>query len=77
MLAVERRLKGEDLKEEDMEKVMCDEYRQLNFSHMKKFESDSAVLLFTGVCYNCGKSGHCTMTVKRRMMVKEPRKKSF
>jgi hypothetical protein len=35
------------------------------------------VLLFTVVYYNCRKSGIVEMAVKRRMMVKEPRKQSF
>jgi hypothetical protein len=56
---------------------MCEEYRKLNCAYMKKIESDSEILLFTGVCYNCGKSGHCANDCKRRMMVKEPRKQSF
>jgi hypothetical protein len=58
ILAEERRLKGEDLTVEDMEKAMCEENRQLNCACMKKIELDSELLLFTGVCYNCGKSGH-------------------
>jgi hypothetical protein len=57
ILAVERRLKRKDLTVEDMEKAMCKEYRQSDRAYMKKIESDSEVLLFTGVCYNCGKSG--------------------
>jgi hypothetical protein len=33
---------------------------------MKKIESDSEVLLFTGVCYNCGKSGHRANDCKKK-----------
>jgi hypothetical protein len=33
---------------------------------MKKIESDSEVLLFTGVCYNCGKSGHHANYCKKK-----------
>jgi hypothetical protein len=33
---------------------------------MKKIESDSDVLLFTGVCYNCGKSGYCANDCKKK-----------
>jgi hypothetical protein len=33
---------------------------------MKKIESESEVLLFTGVCYNCGKSGHCANDCKKK-----------
>jgi hypothetical protein len=49
---------------EDMKKAMCEEYWQLNFANTKKIESDSEVLLFTGVCCNCGKSGIVQMPVK-------------
>jgi hypothetical protein len=49
-----------------MEKAMCEEYRQLNCAYMKKIESDSEVLLFTGVCYNCGKSGHRANDCKKK-----------
>jgi hypothetical protein len=50
---------------EDMERAMCEEYRQLSCAYMKKIESDSEVILFTGVCYNCGKSWHCANDCKR------------
>jgi hypothetical protein len=33
---------------------------------MRKIESDSEVLWFTGVCYDCGKSGHCTNKCKMK-----------
>jgi hypothetical protein len=66
ILAVERRLKVEDLTAEDMEKAICEDYRQLKHAYMKKIESDSEVLMFTGVCYNCGKSGHCANDCKKK-----------
>jgi hypothetical protein len=59
-------LKGEDLTVEDMEKAMCEEYRKLKYAYMKNIESDSEVLMFTGVCYNCGKSGHCANDCKKK-----------
>jgi hypothetical protein len=51
---------------EDMEKSMCEEYRQLNHACMKNIESESGVLLFTGVCYNCGKPWHCANNFKKK-----------
>jgi hypothetical protein len=58
ILLVERRMKGEDLTVEDLERVMCEEYRQLNQAYTKKVVDNSETLLFLGACYNCGKSGH-------------------
>jgi hypothetical protein len=77
ILAVERRLKGEDLTVEDMEKAMCEEYRQLNHAYTKKIESDSEVLLFTGVCYNCGKSGHRANDCKKKTDYQGTKKAKF
>jgi hypothetical protein len=58
ILLVERRMKGEDLTVEDLERVMCEEYRQLNQAYTKKVVDNSETFLFLGACYNCGKSGH-------------------
>jgi hypothetical protein len=49
-----------------MEKAMCEEYRKLHRAYMKKIESDSEVLLFPGVYYNCGKSGHRANDFKKK-----------
>jgi hypothetical protein len=51
-------VKGEYLIVEDMDKVMFEEYRIFNRAYTKTIKSESAVLLFTGFFYNCGKSGH-------------------
>jgi hypothetical protein len=77
ILAVERRLKGEDLTVEDMKKAMCEEYRQSKRTYMKKIDSDSEVLLFTGVCYNCGKSGHCANDCKKKNDCQGTKKAKF
>jgi hypothetical protein len=45
---------------------MCEEYRQLNRVYTKKVEAESEVLLSIGVCYNCGKSGHCANDYKKK-----------
>jgi gag-polypeptide of LTR copia-type/Zinc knuckle len=58
ILSVERRMKGEDLTVEDLERAMYEEYRQLYQAYHKKVEDNSETLLFLGVCYHCGKSGH-------------------
>jgi hypothetical protein len=39
ILSVERRMKGEDLTVEDLERAMCEEYRQLNWAYNKKVEN--------------------------------------
>jgi hypothetical protein len=62
---------------EDTEKTMCEEYRQLNHAYTKKIESDSEVLLFTGVCYNCGKSGNCANECKKKNDVQGTKKANF
>jgi hypothetical protein len=60
---------------EDMEKAMCEEYRQLNCVYTKKIESDSEVLLLTGVCYNCGK--YCANDCKKKNDVQGTKKVKF
>jgi hypothetical protein len=44
ILSVERRMKGEDLTVEDLERAMCEEYRQLNRACNKKVEDNSETL---------------------------------
>jgi gag-polypeptide of LTR copia-type len=39
ILSVERRMNGEDLTVEDLERAMCEEYRQLNWAYNKKVEN--------------------------------------
>jgi hypothetical protein len=70
-------VKGEDVTVEDMEKAICEEYRQLNCAYMKKIESDSEVLLFTVVCYDCGKSGHCANDCKKKNDAQGTKKAKF
>jgi hypothetical protein len=62
---------------EHMEKAICQEYRQLNCIYKKRIESDSEVLLFTGLCYNFGKSGHCTNDFKKKNYGQRIKKEKF
>jgi hypothetical protein len=58
-------------------KAMCEEYRQISCAYTKKIESESEVLLFTGVFYNCGKSGHCGNDCKKKNDGQRTKKAKF
>jgi Zinc knuckle len=59
-LTVKRKLNGDKLTVEDLERAMVEEYRQFTRSQFCKESSEGELLLFQfqGSCYNCGKLGH-------------------
>ena len=60
ILSIERRMRGESLLIQDLERAMSEEYRQLNCSHRRRTEVDQGEVLlshFTGVCFHCA-TGH-------------------
>jgi Zinc knuckle len=60
ILAVERKIKGDLLTVEDLERVMTEEFRQNARYYGRSSAKEGEMLLFQnlGACYNCGKNGH-------------------
>ena len=60
ILTVERKIKGDLLTVDDLERVMNEEYQQNARNHKSTSCNEGEMLLFQnpGVCYNCGKLGH-------------------
>jgi hypothetical protein len=61
ILTVERKIKGDSLTVDDLERVMSEEFRQLTGNQVFLSTQEGEILLFQhpGACYYCGKLGHC------------------
>jgi hypothetical protein len=60
ILTVKRKIKGDALTVDDLERVMSKEFRQLTRNQVRPNVQEGEMLLFqnSGACYNCGKLGH-------------------
>jgi hypothetical protein len=60
ILTVKRKIKGDSLTVDDLERVMSEEFRQLTRNQVRPSVQEDEMLLFKnpGACYNCGKLGH-------------------
>jgi hypothetical protein len=61
ILTIERKIKGDFLTIEDLERVMTEEYRQNTRKQQHTSSDEGEMLLFQSqvTCFKCGKSGHC------------------